>query len=125
MLAAIQTLYRQSLLPRAETTYSQCTAQIQVQVPKLNAKYIANLAVIYVPSSSYNIHEAENHVRACQSAFRPSLLFYADECKMLISPFLLTKMPLKKRKDKQNKISYVTKFHTNRHSGKEVMVYAI
>lgn len=35
MLAAVQMLHSQSLVPRAETKYSQCMAQIQVQVPKL------------------------------------------------------------------------------------------
>lgn len=86
-------------------------------------KNIANLIVIYIQSSS-SIHEDENQVRASQSAFSPRLLSYAYECKILTSPFLLSKMPFRKLQDKQNEISYIKEFHTNVHSGRQVVSYA-
>lgn len=86
-------------------------------------KNIANLTVIYIQSSS-SIHEDENQVRASQSAFSPRLLSYVYECKILISPFFLKQDAVQETSGKQNEISYITEFHTNVHSGRQVVAYA-
>lgn len=75
-------------------------SRYEFKFQKSYLKYIVNLTVIYIQSSSYNIHEDKNHVRTSRSAFSPRLLSYAHERKILTSPFLLSKMLLKKLKDK-------------------------
>lgn len=66
----------------------------KLKFQNLCLKYLANLTIIYIQISGY-IHEHENHMRASQSACSPRLLSYAHECKIHISPFLLSQMPLR------------------------------